>query len=120
MLSQLTRAECLMIAGNRLRHKYGDAIPRTELQTEAAKLGQYLESSIVPSDHCYELINRDRSSFVSPLFVRHGSGTYKFLGPVYPYTGLVKWEPKGEAPRQVGQWENGRCTLAFDPRTQDK
>ena len=109
-----------MIAGDRLRLKYGDAIPRTELQAEAAKLGGYLESSIIPSDHCYEMINQDRSSFVSPLFVRRGPGTYKFLGPVYPYTGPVTWKPKGETPRRVGQWENGRYTLTFDPRTQGK
>ncbi len=120
MLSQLTRAECLMIAGERLRHKYGDAIPRLDLKAVAAKLGGYEESSIIPSDHCYEMINQDRSSFVFHLFVRHGPGTYKFLGSVYPYSGPVFWKPKGQPPRQVGHWENGRHSLSFDPRTQGK
>ena len=116
MESQLTRAECLTLAGAQLRHKYGDAIPRRELQAAAAKLGGYAESSIIPSDHCYDMINQDPSSFVSHLFIRQVQGHYRFLDSGFPYTVPIFWKPKGQAPREVGRWENGHPSLTFDPR----
>ena len=67
--------------------------------------------NIIPSDYCYNSVNKDPASFKLHLFELLGDGKYKCLGPDYPYSGPILW--KGE---QVGKWEHGKCQLWNDPR----
>ena len=69
------------------------------------------KNSIIPSDYCYNLVNKDPASFKLHLFESLGKGKYKCLGPSYPYSGPILW--KGEP---VGKWEHGKCQLWNDPR----
>ena len=68
-------------------------------------------SSVIPSDYCYNSVNKDATSFNLHLFESLGEGTFKCLGPSYPYSGPIYW--KGE---QVGKWEQGKYQLWKDPR----
>jgi hypothetical protein len=67
--------------------------------------------NIIPSDYCYNSVNKDPASFKLHLFELLGDGKYKCLGPDYPYSGPILW--KGEP---VGKWEHGKCQLWNDPR----
>jgi len=59
------------------------------------------ESSLIPSDYCYNVINRG-ISFKNHLFEKIAHGYYKVLGPHYKYTGTIYWKDK-----PVGEWESG-------------
>jgi hypothetical protein len=67
--------------------------------------------SIIPSDYCYNSLNKDPASFKVHLFESVGDGMFRCLGTNYPYSGPILW--KGE---QVGKWEHGKCQLWKDPR----
>ena len=68
-------------------------------------------TSIIPSDYCYNIINKAPFSFSTHLFEFLGAGSYKCLGEKYPYNGDIHW--KGE---KVGHWKNGKPILIKDPR----
>ena len=109
--------DCLNEAGRELQARYGDEpIPREEIKRAAAALGSYKESSLIPSDYCYNRINADPASFQRCLFVWETSGLYRYVGENYPYTGAVIWKPQNSHERQVGEWKNGTPTLNHDPR----
>lgn len=100
--------------GKMLQVKYGkESIPFNAIQV-AVKVEGY--RSILPSDYCYNRINRDPASFVYPLFEQVKHGEYRYLGHSFAYNGPVLWKPIGESERQVGYWKEGKCTLAEDPR----
>lgn len=104
-------------AAAQLQMHYGDeGIPSHILQREIERLGGYRRDSVLPSDYCYNAINKAAFSFQHRVLVRVGRGRYKYVGPNYAYTGLVMWKPKGQEERQVGVWENGDCELEVDPR----
>lgn len=70
-----------------------------------------IRSSIIPSDYCYNSINKDPSSFTIHLFETLGNGKYKYLGLNHAYTGDILHNGN-----VVGSWLNGICTLSKDPR----
>ena len=70
-----------------------------------------IRSSIIPSDYCYNSINKDPSSFTIHLFEMLGDGRYKYLGLNYAYTGDILHKR-----RVVGSWLNGVPSLLEDPR----
>lgn len=103
--------------GKQLQARYGAAgIPAQEIRLAAARLGDYGKDSILPSDYCYNLINRAPSSCAYPVFERVERGRYRYLGPSFAYDGPVWWKPTGGRERQVGSWRAGVCTLVEDPR----
>jgi hypothetical protein len=64
-------------------------------------------ASVFPSDYCYNLWNKGRSAR-PPLFISVGSAEYRYVGPSFPYTGLVFWRPKDASSEEiVGEWVNG-------------
>ena len=67
--------------------------------------------SVIPSDYCYNSINKDSTSFNLHLFESLGTGTFKCLGLNAAYSGPVYWKTE-----QVGQWEQGKVRLWKDPR----
>lgn len=68
-------------------------------------------TSVLPSDYCYNRWNQGIKQGRA-LFVRVGAGEYRYVGPDYPYTGLVFWWPKSEAEgKVVGEWVNGQLRL---------
>lgn len=104
-------------AAARLQAQYGEeGIPSDLLAREAERLGGYGTDSVVPSDYCYNVINRAPYSFRHPVLLRIWRGRYKYVGPGYAYTGPVMWKPFGEAERQVGCRIDGEPHLELDPR----
>lgn len=104
-------------AGARHQAQYGEkGIPAEALMREAERLGGYGRDSVLPSDYCYNVVNRALVSLRHPSLVRVGRGRYRHVGPEYAYTGPIWWKPKGEAERQVGRWHEGQCLLETDPR----
>jgi len=100
-----------------LQAQYGESsIPVEVLMREVEKRGGYRKDSIIPSDYCYNLINKAAYSFKHPILVRVERGRYKYVGPGYRYIGSVMWKPKQERERQVGTWNAGTCDLEVDPR----
>ncbi|MBN1829037.1 MAG: hypothetical protein JW884_07820 [Deltaproteobacteria bacterium] len=67
--------------------------------------------SVIPSDYCYNSINKDSTSFKLHLFESLGAGGFKCLGLNSTYSGPVYWKSE-----QVGQWEEGKVRLWKDPR----
>jgi hypothetical protein len=67
--------------------------------------------SVIPSDYCYNSINKDGTSFKLHLFESLGTGGFKCLGLNATYSGPVYWKSE-----QVGQWEEGKVRLWKDPR----
>ena len=104
-------------AGKRLQSTYGDTgIPAKELRRLVEELGGYKADSVLPSDYCYNLVNRAAFSCLHCILVRIAHGRYKYVGPNYAYTGPVLWKPRGGQEHSVGQWQAGVCTLTNDPR----
>lgn len=63
--------------------------------------------SIIPSDYCYNRVNKGIDFQKKPhLFVFLGEGLYECLGEDYPYTGEIENASDGLV---VGHWENGVC-----------
>jgi len=67
--------------------------------------------SIMPSDYCYNQINKGESSFILHIFESLGKGTYKCLGTKYQYSGPIFWKNE-----HVGEWKDGNFDLWKDPR----
>jgi hypothetical protein len=69
-------------------------------------------TSIIPSDYCYNLINKDPRSFQLQRFefIRE-SKKYRWIGENFAYSGPIFWKAE-----QVGIWENGKWELWSDPR----
>ncbi len=68
-------------------------------------------SSVIPSDYCYNRLNLGVPD-PKPLFLRVGAGEYQFVGPSYPYTGLVYGRPRGTTTdRVVGERVEGVLRL---------
>ena len=109
-------AQTVNDAAAQLQPQYEGGIPSDVLKREIERMGGYARGSVLPSDYCYNVINRASFSFRHTVLVREGRGMYRYVGPDNAYTGLVMWKPKQEAERQVGSWDRGVCKLEFDPR----
>jgi hypothetical protein len=48
--------------------------------------------SVIPSDYCYNTINKDSTSFKLHLFESLGAGAFKCLGPNNIYSGPIYWK----------------------------
>jgi hypothetical protein len=59
--------------------------------------------SVIPSDYCYNILNRDPSSFKCRLFEWDSQGQYKVLGSNFDYEGPLYW--KGQ---KIGEWRKGQ------------
>jgi len=70
-----------------------------------------LRGSVIPSDYCYNYINKDPASFKLHLFESLGDGAFKCLGLDAAYSGAIYWKTE-----KVGQWEQGKYQLCKDPR----
>lgn len=104
-------------AAAQLHLQYGEeGIPAEVLQREAERIGGYRTGSVLPSDYCYNIINRASYSFQHLVLVLVGRGRYKYVGPGYDYSGPIMWRPKHGEEQQVGSWDAGDCTLEHDPR----
>jgi hypothetical protein len=112
-------AQVVNRAGKNLKPRFGGGLLTTkDIQQEIEFLskGKYKKGNILPSDYCYNLINRAPVSFRFPVFEWVEWGKYRYLGPDYNYTGPILWKPRGESERKVGEWESGVCRLWEDPR----
>ena len=68
-------------------------------------------SSVIPSDYCYNRWNLGVTT-QQPIFVRVGSGEYRFIGPDQPYTGLIFGRPRGDSgDRVIGECTKGKRKL---------
>ena len=104
-------------AAARLHPEYGeDGIPSDVLKREIERIGGYGWDSVIPSDYCYNVINKAKFSFQHRVLVRVKRGRYKYVGSSHAYTGPIMWKPKQENERQVGRWSDGECKLEIDPR----
>lgn len=66
-------------------------------------------SSIIPSDYCYNRVNKGIVFMKHPrLLAYSGHGIYECLGENYPYDKSVYAQPKGTKDEViVGVWQNG-------------
>lgn len=76
-----------------------------------ARFGTNLDS-IIPSDYCYNRVNKGVDFIKRPrLFAHVDHGVYECLGENYLYDGFVYAEPKSLKNKiVVGAWENGIFT----------
>ena len=109
-------AQVVNQAAQELRMQYGDDIPADAIMRNCERIGGYRRDSVLPSDYCYNVINKAEFSFQYLVLVRMGRGRYRYVGSGAHYYGAVMWKPNQEAERQVGEWTDGECTLDFDPR----
>lgn len=91
--------------------KIGDIITTKKLKETVHNLYGTCKGSIIPSDYCYNVVNRDPRSndFKNGhprILEQVKKGVYKYLGPNYPYNGSITY--KG---RTVGYWQTGKYFL---------
>lgn len=69
-------------------------------------------SAPYPSDYCYNTTNAgvDFSDRSRRLFEKIGHGTYRYLGPDYPYSGKVTRTDRNGKTTLFGIWDNGTFT----------
>ena len=104
--------------GKLLQSQFGDKpIPGHLIRRQAERIGGYRRDSILPSDYCYNRVNRARISCAHPVFECLGRNEYRYLGPNFTYTGHILWKPVHESERAVGCWSEGRLDFTYDPRT---
>ena len=104
-------ARALNRAGRTLRSRGSAEMNRKEIVKVALKGTEYAESSILPSDYCYNMINAAPESCKFHIFEWTGRARYRYLGPHFRYTGVVRW--KGWT---IGTWRDGELRLDVDPR----
>ncbi len=101
----MTIAEALEVVGRALQQQRGDQpITRTEIVARVAAMCGCDQSSVLPSDYCYNRTNDGVRLSHVPMFLHVGgqrSGRYRFVGRDYPYTGPVDHYPQGGQSRQV-------------------
>jgi hypothetical protein len=110
-------AQAVDQAGRALRTRYGTTpIRAEEIKREAEGIGGYKRGSVIPSDYCYNLVNRAEFSFTHAVLVHVGRGLYEYVGPGYAFSGSIMWRPKRGTQRQVGIWSAGEYQITADPR----
>ena len=82
-----------------------------EIKSELERRYETKPTSVIPSDYCYNRWNFGVTS-QKPIFVRVGSGEYRFIGTDQPYTGLIFGRPHGTSADQVvGECNKGERKL---------
>jgi hypothetical protein len=103
-------------AGKNLTEQLEDFhIKAEEIRNEVSRISEFGLYSVLPSDYCYNLINKSSVSFQYHLFEWLSRGFYRYLGPGYQYTGPIFWKGK-----VVGHWEKGNYYLKDDPRERNE
>ncbi len=75
-----------------------------------AKFPQTKKGSIIPSDHCYNIINLGIPfNRIPKMFLFVEKGKYRIVGENYPYEGDIFW--KGE---RVGNWKGSPPVAKFE------
>ena len=89
---------------------YGTELNRTQIVEMVTNL--YGKMEVIPSDYCYNRVNKDPASVEHPrLFEMVGNGVYVCLGEDYPYNKPMYTQPTGTKNEiVVGIWENGVFT----------
>ncbi len=105
-------------AGKTLKEKYNNCIPTSEIKKKIIEIGGYAKGSILPSDYCYNRINKAPYSCRKPSLelIDNDGIYYKYWGLKAQYTGQINWKPKNGELKQVGEWKNGTQILKEDPR----
>lgn len=88
----------------------------TNIKRRAERIGGYQKNSILPSDYCYNIINKATYSCKTPLFIWLEKNQYKYIGPYYSYSGPLIWRRSDGTEKQVGMWNKGILTMNEDPR----
>ena len=75
-------------------------------------------NAVIPTDYCYNRVNKDKASFILHLFEYLGDARFRCLGQNYPYSGPIYWKRKGTTGNgeKVGKWKQGQYQLWKDPR----
>lgn len=94
---------------------------RQEIIDRVLELYEVNESSIIPSDLCYNRVNGNMDITKSnKLFEYINVNSYKYLGPNYPYTGDVYTKKKNSDEEvKVGSWNNGEYKVIIDLKAEE-
>ena len=77
------------------------------------------KSSVIPSDYCYNRLNKGSRPYY--FFERINHGQFKFIGENFNYSGDIFARPKGaNEDIKVGYWENGARILSSTPTSDHK
>ena len=112
--SEMNISEQMRTVVNEIVSEYGSQyrISLKELYELLSARFQTKEGSIIPSDYCYNRVNKGIDFYKKPRLLKFlGDGMYECLGENYPYTGDVYTREKGsQAEEIVGTWKDGVFT----------
>lgn len=99
----------------------GKIFKRQEIIDKVLELYEVNESSIIPSDLCYNRVNENIDIIKSnKLFEYINVSSYKYLGPNYKYTGDVYTKKKNSDEEvKVGSWNNGEYKAIIDLKAEE-
>lgn len=99
----------------------GKMFKRQEIIDKVLELQEVNESSIIPSDLCYNRVNGNMDMTKSnKLFEYIDVNSYKYLGPNYLYTGDVYTKKKNSDEEvKVGSWNNGEYKARIDLKAEE-
>ena len=103
-------------AGKTLKVEYGSRIPTGAIQRYMKHHGGYERGSVLPTDYCYNRMNRAKYSFRYHVFRQDSRGWFEYLGPNHNHTGPILWKDRDGTEKQVGEWQSGSYGLWEDPR----
>jgi hypothetical protein len=108
-------AESFLHAAEQLtREETSNFLTGTTLKRIAERIGGYKCNSILPSDYCYNYINKSRYSCRNPLFIWKARNKYVFIGADARYNGPLIWRKADGTEKQVGIWIDGILTMFED------
>lgn len=114
-ISKLGKA--IFDASKGLADESGDgSIRRRDIVVRTVSASGCSKDSVLPSDYCYNRMNKANESAQYPFLEWVSLGRYRFVGLDFPYNGPVYWKPKRERERVVGRCVKGRFDLDLDPR----
>lgn len=99
----------------------GTKFKTQEIIDKVLELYEIKKGSIIPSDLCYNRVNKNIDITKSnKLFEYIGGSSYKYLGPNYPYTGDVYAKKKNSDEEvKVGSWNNGEYKVIIDLKAEE-
>ena len=116
MAENMTIDEQMIETANRLADEFGTdhIVSRQEILKIFFMKFNTNESSVIPSDYCYNRINDGIQLNKPAVFERLGRAQYRCLGLNYPYNGPIFHNPTGQAEFVVGMCVNGERIIAPD------
>lgn len=96
--------------------KVGKEFTRDEIVKMVVQKYSINESSIIPSDYCYNRYNLGvKFDKDTRLFEYKEREKYIYLGQNYNYNGNIFWKPKGEKyDLKIGEWNNNSFEIFYD------